>query len=599
MELELLQLQSEISEEELESEGSQNPEAEQSILDEIDDLTQSVSNACDALDNAMLNPSPSAALTDVLAGAHQMEKTLRRQNLATRRARQVSIYASTRVWRWLDHDLPEATIHRLEQDKTPSGRAEHGWLPQLVRKVYSMHLHRWPKASFSSVDLGFHCEEELDKIVQVDRGARIPLLVGEQLEEAVAQTVRDVVVQWIGYKWDAEQKRAWFANIIVDCLGEEALTIDSVWAMFSHFKLTYVVEGKNGYRARDISTATPFRKAILSHPISCEGSTEHALYSQYQQLLAGTLSLDQVEIGGRQGPKWLRYAHMWKISLQYLVDPSTPSTDKFFQLLQRDPDFYLPIRDRAPARIRSSSIGGPYHASVIRTNSGIFSALLWRGITYRSEFFYDNPMVYSSWQALEETVTNIINMTGDRNFTMKSAYFCKKDAYGQPAAKREMSLAEKYWSSLQERHWDAFAHEDLALTDRLPTFTNTIEYFRPSGPAEALIFPQLGPLGSFALVCDLAAAGICLMPTIGEMASAIMMVDRGAVAGLVALGLASKPLPTSKAEKLAMLEKGLLILNDMVISNFTEEERLNMGYNLITLEHSLCKFSRAIGKRAL
>ncbi|KAF6754607.1 P-loop containing nucleoside triphosphate hydrolase protein [Ephemerocybe angulata] len=132
-----------------------------------------------------------------------------------------------------------------------------------------------------------------------------------------------------------------------------------------------------------------------------------------------------------------------------------------------------------------------------------------------------------------------------------------------------------------------------------PTFSATLQYFRPRKDSEKKIFPNLGNLGSFALVGDLALASVCDMPTTMEMAECILSLNSGGMGGLRDLGLLPGTMPSKRLEKVEVVAAALEEVDSFCMNTFSEDERREMGYNLIVLEHSLCKFHRALGKKAL
>ncbi|KAJ3506650.1 hypothetical protein NMY22_g17179 [Coprinellus aureogranulatus] len=161
----------------------------------------------------------------------------------------------------------------------------------------------------------------------------------------------------------------------------------------------------------------------------------------------------------------------------------------------------------------------------------------------------------------------------------------------RPNAQRSIENAKRYWETIEERDWTAFTS-----SPERPTFSKTFRWFRPTKQKRTL-FSNLGNLGGMCLVGDMAIAQVCEMPTVSEMASVIVEIGSGAVRGLIRLGLLpalEEFLDHEKSAKEAMVREGLEEVMRFVEATFTEDERKEMGWNIIVCEHSLCKLARAL-----
>lgn len=100
----------------------------------------------------------------------------------------------------------------------------------------------------------------------------------------------------------------------------------------------------------------------------------------------------------------------------------------------------------------------------------------------------------------------------------------------------------------------------------------------------------------FLLVADLHYAGVCSPP---ELSDVVDFINRrkpkgGSLKALASLGL----IPASARPTSQQIESGLEVLDRHLRLTFTEEERSRMGYDLICLEHLLCKYQRAVNEEA-
>ena len=99
-------------------------------------------------------------------------------------------------------------------------------------------------------------------------------------------------------------------------------------------------------------------------------------------------------------------------------------------------------------------------------------------------------------------------------------------------------------------------------------------------------FTQVGELVRLLVVGDLVYAGIFEPPTLEEMGTMIHKVNKGAIAGLTKLHV------LSGQHTAQQVIDALSHVYDAVHSGLTQEEWMGMGMDVLTLEHSLCKYKR-------
>lgn len=532
-----------------------------------------------------------ATINTLLRGIDLVEDVLDAQNLNARRTRQRLITARTHAWQWLDITLPKMAAQLSGKRTSP-----RAWLVRLVAQLRHVFQTKAPTCTFHPPQYlfsGSGDDSDTSTAVFVNKKAK-RLLAGEEMERAIAEAVPEVVAQWLNYPRDQNRKLAWFVSTLKERLGEEVITMDYVWRMIRHFKSTYVVSGSRPYAIQSASALSEFHDEVARHPISTEGTLESRLYGQYRQLFQGTLDPGDVDVAGRAGPCWARYAYMWKTAREYVQNPHTPSDDKFRKLLQQDPGYYLPIRDKAPDRLKSIGSSGPYTQDEIRTTRGIFSALVWRGVTHRSEFFDDHRILFDDWDDFDDLVQSILDSPDIAVASREDEYFCSNRPYGQVNKDRSIDQVKVYWTSITQRRWEEFlsGHSPLA-------FSAMLQYFRPRKDAQK-VFPNLGKTGSFALVEDLALAGVCELPTVMEIAENILSLGSGGLYGLKDLGLIKGDLKALKrSDRISLIAGALEEVNSFCTNTFSGEDREEMGLNMVVLEHSLCTFHRALVKKAL
>ncbi|KAH6905099.1 hypothetical protein BKA70DRAFT_1431185 [Coprinopsis sp. MPI-PUGE-AT-0042] len=495
------------------------------------------------------------------------------------------------VWRWLEGDVRDAVIMHL---RAPT-ETEANWLTGLTDAIKAMLLDRTPTKIYVPETFGLLDQPPILRQYQlVNKYRHRYFLDGEAaLEEVIPPLVSIIISSWTGDNSDLEQKRAWFINSITKSLGDEVLTTDFIWNMVVNFRPIYALPRSVAYghpQSRD--SLRPLIQAIEEHPINVQGSPEHSLYDLYCGLLHGKVSAhDAIQPLSSSSNAWAVLKQLLHLSLEYIAHPEATFTHPFQIALQEDPDYYLPFREHSPGRILSRSHTGPYSWNTITQKRGIFSALVWRGCTYRSDFARDKGMVFSDSHHLLSEVDAVVQERGDATFNRDDPYFCRKNPYGQPAGRRSIEVAITYWSSVDELAWD-----ELVLSH--PTFLECFDIFRPPG-RETTRFPQLGPLGAFLLTGDLAYAGVCQKPTDAECAQMMVKVHRGGLEGLKKLGFIYDITPgTPLKEATAVVRDGLQELFDGVrglLGTMDYEGEIDF----ILLEHLLCKFQRALSNDLL
>ncbi|KAJ2929078.1 hypothetical protein H1R20_g8011, partial [Candolleomyces eurysporus] len=475
------------------------------------------------------------------------------------------------------------------------------WVANLTNACFTVLHHQHKTKEFNPRDYGITGQGER---VWLYENKRPSVLSIEEAKAKACIMVSQIVAYWLDVSPDVDQKLCWFVMVLIDTIGLEAVSMDYVWKTVCQFMPAYVVfpSGRNAAKATSREAAKSLQAELQQHPISNPVTKEGYLYSQYLALFRGELAPEDVDPHSFTHTSWESFARMWRLSLQYIEDPEANPSNGFSNLLREDADFYLPIREAAPTCVRARGSDGPYHPATIVTLPGNFSAIVLRGFTYRSEFFWDRRMVFHSWEDLEQEVASIMGKHPE--LSLKSGYFTNFRSYGVPVMQRTIDKAKQSWSSLQERGWTNYS-----ANYPKESFLSTLRYFRPKRH-ESEIFPYLGPLGGFALTCDLAYAGVCQRPTVDEMAECIIELDKGALSGLQLLDLveidrAETRRNGAKGRRVEAVKGALHSLAVQLKEMLSEAEQNTVGLTVgddtdwILLEHSLCKFLRALNKKAL
>lgn len=263
--------------------------------------------------------------------------------------------------------------------------------------------------------------------------------------------------------------------------------------------------------------------------------------------------------------------------------PVTPEDHltNFLAEVQQDDDRLLPFRDLARSRRRVLGPGGPYGSEHLRTRKGLFSALIYRGITHNSQYLRGR----AAPQILFSSLTDWNQIVSSHTIQQ----LCNKKAYGSQTIKnRVVGNAEGFWKATHES-------ESLALDRRLTSWlldssTKKLPFhkgflkLKEKEKKDCGMTTSMGPLVTYLLAADYALAGVFEMPTMAEMGKVIKNIGAGGRDGLELLGFNA-----STQEDIA---SSFETLDGLIRSHIPADKLKAMGYNAFVLEHILCKHTR-------
>jgi hypothetical protein len=253
----------------------------------------------------------------------------------------------------------------------------------------------------------------------------------------------------------------------------------------------------------------------------------------------------------------------------------TTSSNRTLRLVAKRPDFLLPFRQKAPTIERAL---GTIYSDVDRllTPEGLWNVLMFRGITYGSPYAKDDLEwfdSYSEWMEYHDTSNKSIEKKKER-------YFVNVCAYGFNNRWQTMDNASPYWT--ERGCWTSFIQKQPKVEEAFKFLTRSRNRKK--------VFENIGGLSALSICGDLVELGILEMPSIEEWASLIYTIRKGAMSGLQSLALLGKTF--SKVEVIDAFKT----LHTFLLATLTDEDRELMGYNIIMLEHSLCKFTGILSK---
>lgn len=167
------------------------------------------------------------------------------------------IRAQTAMRSWVEGPVEKEVTSIAQQTRPRPKGGRETWLSNLTNHVVDMLVHRTHRKVFKSSDYVKLWEYKEVEVVNPYKGKR--LLRGEDETVTAARTITlDVVEQWVGADDHCDRKQAWFASIVKEVLGEEALTLNLVWRLYSNLKPSHIILGDRGYRNPTIEDMEPF-----------------------------------------------------------------------------------------------------------------------------------------------------------------------------------------------------------------------------------------------------------------------------------------------------------------------------------------------------
>lgn len=538
------------------------------------------------------------------------------------------------AWRWLDSFCAQEITQAFH---TPTA---DGWISLLTRDVKNVLENRSKRHIFASARYGLDVE-----LQSFEYTNKRPLLIIDNsvlLKEVLTLATR-IIASWLRFPTtDISRYQAWFIAALLETFGMDSLLLSEVWQ--AHTQLRHYVLGPSTQAhvvsARFNSLKIVLQAHLLSNPNSPASLMLHTMSKlitalQSHPVIAPPLPAGEVTTVATNS-SFTPYISDHPLSDQSSV-PRTPPThvdrriQKFLLFLEEalavvsgpvlnptvyqrklvdDMDKLLPFRELAPSRRRSILPDGPFGKEVVATDHGFYSALIFRGITFATPFFMQGRVLYISDSDFAKARAQMQEKVVNEGHTQPPAsFFCDTRAYGPPNPARKVSLAAGFERAVQNHSLAGFIARIQASRRCKPSFSECYSFL-----ANSERFHQLGPLGGYLLTADYAYTGLIQPPTMDELAKIIRDLNKGAVNGLEMLGLIpmrehgepyvrikkGKPVKVTPKPKKAALKdvaEGFKKLYGIVEHYFPSAVQTAIFWDGIMLENSLCKYSRADGRK--
>lgn len=415
-----------------------------------------------AIVNKPLDTTFIKTISTVWHGLQAIQSGKAEMNLINRFQRKCIMITTYGAWFWLDGWI----IEQCKKILSNTWDGGNNWLFKLIKKIEMFHSIRVTSRSFDPMEYGIDISSQVFTYTT-------PPIPWDQTPENEANCIISSAIQiiqfWLNYPTGKEaieeRKKAWFVYVIIQELGEDVLLLNQTWTAFIQTK-------KNMFETRDFKNpalfdcARPFREAAIRHPLHDQSSEE------YQLMIRASRMLKAIREGGQRNidpstheasiqssiapvdrvPDHARYISDDKFSklFRYIRDmleldcvglSGLQNPLKLQVEVANNMDTMFPFRELAPGRIQSRSNEGPYSPEHCATRAGLFSALVWRGITFSTEFSMQEPMLFNSYSEWEDTLSKV------RESGEEESYIYNISAYGVTNSNRGPQHATKYWTA--------------------------------------------------------------------------------------------------------------------------------------------------------
>lgn len=275
----------------------------------------------------------------------------------------------------------------------------------------------------------------------------------------------------------------------------------------------------------------------------------------------------------------VRYLHHLLPILSPSFVPPTTASGKIMKKVLSDLDFYLPFRQHAPSlKNARREISADVDQFPGEDGAGFFNVLAFRGVFFGSPFAQSDRYrwfdTFADWEIFRAEGYEVAKMHGKDG--EEENYYVKRSCYGQSQKDRSTKLLKGYWD--QRLLWSA----KFGKLSKPPSVKEVHKWLMASESS----FCNIGNLSALLICGDLIEAGILPMLTAHELGGLIFTLDMGAKDAMQMLGLISK-----KASRVEVTD-AFTSLDRCLQLELEEDEKVVMNYNVIMLEHTLCKIKR-------
>ena len=535
---------------------------------------------------------------DSLSTAHQLSSSFKLMStmesvasIHLRQTRASIMKANCSLFSWLDLWLP-AECDRISELSRNDVNINSRWIYDLYTHIKSAVLCRRLK------DKQFHSEQYVTQLpgsITKIRDRCLPFNMPSSARQSlIVDVVQEVVAGWLGIADENLRWKAWFIAALLEYFDENVLLLEYVWVAHQKMKKSTLLRQHS--RTPKWEFMDPFKESLRGHIISKPSSDESKMISRLSDFMQAKSEHDAQGISENrpflavQVPKVIMDAREKRLkafgdfilqSLGVFYHTVDNNTANSLQLaILESPNTLNPFREHSPDRVRFQGSDSPFSPEYIYEPCGLFSALIWRIITFNTSFSTHEPMMYHDIDAWNRAIEEIHD----------PSYVCDSTVYGHPGH-RGAPLAKLLWPAVLESGWKHMSN------DAPHEFKDLLEFF--VAPRR---FPQLGILIGFLLCGDYAYSGVAKIPTIEIVGECISRINSGGARGLELMGLLEERSP--KGHKHQRHDDTACIHAAQTVFQFvgnllTSQEQIDVTYDPIMIENALCKFKRLVSRKLI
>ncbi|KAF8224070.1 hypothetical protein L208DRAFT_1313566 [Tricholoma matsutake] len=244
----------------------------------------------------------------------------------------------------------------------------------------------------------------------------------------------------------------------------------------------------------------------------------------------------------------------------------------FLSHVQENADKKLPFRDYTPSRLCILEPGGPFSLDLVSTQEGLFSGLIFRGVTFHTVFLLQQEQIFchpSDWQALFKKLSSV----------HPPSYFCHKNAYRQRMDAQDIRHIPAFWEASGDLELAGWVKDTRPI--EFETLYNT---FLKGTLGKRKVFPGFGTLKSFLLASDYAIAGKATTPSPALVGKIIYEIGHGSAKGLSCLTFACMDIESTV--------RAFTVVHDYLKQVIPDHRCQQMDFGAIFVEYALCKSCR-------
>jgi hypothetical protein len=262
----------------------------------------------------------------------------------------------------------------------------------------------------------------------------------EDISKCLFEETRNILSSWLDYPPRTSISRcqgAFVETLMKVTSNSDILLMDAAWKAYLYPRARLF--GNSKMKVIQDYHMDKLIETLSAHPIA-------STYSQEREIIQKIAALHKpsglwnpepiIDHTGEAGDHLTSFL----LALTPIISHPSPSK-KDTPLIHRaktNLDFFSPYRNLCPSRLRALQSGGPFQTEYMKTRSGFFSALIYRGITFATPSVYGVHMNrFADLQAWNVHYNSVI--TKDRD------YFCNIAGYGVPNRTQTIANVTKYW----------------------------------------------------------------------------------------------------------------------------------------------------------